>query len=184
MGGKTEEASTVFDDWSLYDKIIRCNYMRHHEIADVIQSFAGSVREPLHVLDLGCGDGWMANASLCDSDVATYVGIDLSAEALQAARKRLSEPSRSVVIRQANLESALAQNFDRRPNLVLASYSLHHLLPDKQSRLIKGIAGLMAVGWLIWIDLQRRQQESREAYLQRFFRGRTGAMESTQRRGT
>ena len=64
MNAESREVQAIFERWTLYEKVIRSNYMRHQEMIRVIQQAVRQIDQPLRVLDLGCGDGWMASQGL------------------------------------------------------------------------------------------------------------------------
>lgn len=164
-----QQSAEIFADWSLYDKVIHFDYMRHQQMARVISTVAASRPQPLAVLDLGCGDGRMAAAGLQGCQVESYVGIDLSAAALEAARKHLAPLQCTLDLRQMDIEAGLMQPFNAAPNLVLASYSLHHYQYDALPALLNRLAEVVhADSVLIWIDLERKEQESREQCVVRY----------------
>lgn len=173
MVGTMKSSPEIFADWSLYDKVIELNYMRHREMALAIDSCARKLPQPLHVLDLGCGDGRMAGQGLRNCDVVSYCGVDLSDAALKSARQHVRELNCQVSFVASDLQEALCGTITPRPNLVLASYSLHHYQPETTARLIGRVGAILAAGGtLIWIDLERGNDESRDRYLERFTKQR------------
>lgn len=170
MTEQPSRSGEAFEDWTLYEKIIALNYMRHREVAEAVRWLTSQLCHPLHVLDLGCGDGWMATHGLGGSNVVSYLGVDLSSDALGGAMTNLSFLSPSVSLREADLTDIFRHEFDPPPNLVLASYSLHHFPLEEVCDLIRKLHDSMAApGCLVWIDLQRGEQESRLEFLKRFY---------------
>ena len=171
MSDFRSEAAEIFHDWSLYDRVIHWDYMRHREMAAAIGASAAGLAAPLHALDLGCGDGRMARAGLRQARVASYVGVDLSAAALAAAPANLAPLACPVELREVELAVAVEQAFQPSPNFALASYSLHHYRADAVAEILTRLRGLLSPGGLfVWIDLERRAEETRAEYLERFWR--------------
>jgi cyclopropane fatty-acyl-phospholipid synthase-like methyltransferase len=167
MSSNVPEGAEIFEDWSLYDKVIHFNFMQHREMGEVIRSIAGTTAQPLRVLDLGCGDGRMGGGI----PVASYVGVDLSQAALEAARTRLSHLDCPIELRHSDLAAALQKSFDPSPNLILASYSLHHYPQAELAASLVRLEQILAPdGAFIWIDIERYEQETRAEFLARFHR--------------
>ncbi len=167
-------SNTMFDEWSLYARVIANNYMRHRDIAAVVRELLAGLDRSCRVLDLGCGDGWMAGECLRSTRVRRFVGIDSSADAI--ARARACPPAgcesdgAELDLHCEDVVTALpalpAGEFD----LVLSSYCLHHFSqPQKREILCQIRRVLTADGSFIWTDLARHGQQTRETYLQSVF---------------
>ena len=158
----------TFEQWAMYEMIVARNHMLHAELADALARWAVEFDRPMSVLDLGCGDAWLPVHAFQDSEVAQYVGFDLSESAVDRARKLLEVWSGRTEVMLGNLIELIAKVPDASKNLVLASYSLHHFVnPQKQEVLSHCARVLQPDGTLVWIDSVMRDGESREAYLQR-----------------
>lgn len=161
----------VFQQWSLYDMVIHFNYMRHREMNSMLRACARQLDRKLRVLDLGCGDGRMAIEGLKNLCIESYTGVDLSSDALVKARTELPEICRQVKLLHSDLEQVLGEDWNEKPNFIIASYSLHHFPHDSMNRIIQKIARVLEEnGVFIWIDLQRYEFETRQEYLERFWR--------------
>jgi len=122
--------SNMFDQWSLYSRILANNYMRHRDLSVVVREFLAGLARSCRVVDLGCGDGWMARECLKSTRVLRYVGIDTSADAIARVRAcppAGSEPDNARIDLSCEdvftaLHALPAGEFD----LVLSSYCLHH----------------------------------------------------------
>jgi ubiquinone/menaquinone biosynthesis C-methylase UbiE len=171
MSSNVPEGAEIFEDWSLYDKVIHFNFMQHREMGEVIRTIAGTTAQPLRVLDLGCGDGRMGGEGLRGMPVASYVGVDLSQAALEAARDRLAHLDCPIELRHSDLAAALLKSFEPSPNLILASYSLHHYHQAELAASMVRLEQILAPGGVfIWIDIERHEQETRAEFLARFHR--------------
>lgn len=171
MSNNVPEGAEIFADWSLYDKVIHFNFMYHREMGQVIRSSASTVQQPLRVLDLGCGDCRMGGEGLRGMSVANYVGVDLSQAALDAARSSLAPFDCPIELIHSDLAASLVQGFEPSPNLILASYSLHHYPHEELAASIVRLDEILSPGGVfIWIDIERLDQETRTEYLARFRR--------------
>lgn len=160
----------VFAEWSLYEKIIHFDYMQHQAMIAFIRKVVSECSVPLHVLDLGCGDGWMASQGLQEATLASYTGVDLSEAATQSVQQNLGPLVENISLITGDLGQVLQRKLPRQPNLILASYSLHHFKEAQQPEIIQSCASQLGEGGLLlWIDLCRHDQETREDYLHRFW---------------
>ena len=79
----------VFEQWALYDAVVRHDYMRHAELTRAMAAWAESFGRPLRVVDLGCGDAGLATSGFRSANVEGYWGVDLSESSVERARGRL-----------------------------------------------------------------------------------------------
>jgi SAM-dependent methyltransferase len=171
-------SAEIFQQWSLYDRIIRLNYMKHREMAEGVARTAQMAGAACRVLDLGCGDGRMAAMGLEGTTCESYHGIDLSGEAIAAAKENLVLGDATIAFTQGDLVIAGSLLSDQwrhdrvKPvNTLLASYSLHHLPDDVVQNLLSALSSAMdRPGWFCWIDLCTYPDEARSTYLNRFYR--------------
>lgn len=170
MTAESREVQAIFERWTLYEKVIRLNYMRHQEMIRVIQQAVRQLDQPLRVLDLGCGDGWMASQGLSEGSIDHYLGIDLSEPALREAEQNLRPLSQNVELRQGNFHELMERHPGIHPNLILTSYSLHHFSGPELSWLLRRIGETLDTdhGVFLWIDLKREPEETRGEYMSRF----------------
>jgi len=162
--------SNMFDQWSLYSRIIANNYMRHRDLSVVVRGFLAGLDRSCRVLDLGCGDGWMARECLKNTQVRRYVGIDTSADAIARVRAcppAGSEPDNARIDLSCEdvftaLHALPAGEFD----LVLSSYCLHHFSQPQKLVVLRQIRRVLTPdGSFIWTDLARSSQQTRDTYL-------------------
>ncbi|MCO6044950.1 class I SAM-dependent methyltransferase [Aeoliella sp. ICT_H6.2] len=159
----------IFAAWSLYESVIAQNYMRHAELIEAVAPHAAQHPSPLRVLDLGCGDGYMAEEALKGAQVESYLGVDLSESGLERSAERLASIAGQVEVRACDIRAAVREPMEPAPNLVLASFSLHHYPVAEQEQLIADCyLALAPGGQFVWIDARRGRSESRTEYLQRF----------------
>ncbi len=162
--------SNLFDEWSLYSRIVANNYMRHRDLSAAALEYLAGVTGPTIVVDLGCGDGSMARGCLGNTRVLRYVGIDTSADAI--ARACASSPPGSdpdhaqVDFRCEDLLTALPALPGGEFDLVLSSYCLHHLSQTQKQYVLLQIGRVLRPeGTFIWTDLVRQSPQTRDMYL-------------------
>jgi|LakMenE18May11ns_1017448.scaffolds.fasta_scaffold9934644_2 ubiquinone/menaquinone biosynthesis C-methylase UbiE len=188
------ESGEIFQSWSLYSRIVHCNWMRHREMNAAIDRSISRLAQPIRVLDLGCGDGAMACAGLHRYDVAQYVGVDLSEDALRLLAERTGPGTRHSQTVSRDLEDCTVythsgdnpgETLHKRLlagdmkvvlnslpaavfDAVIASYSLHHFsTQSKRDILDQVVRVLMPSGVFIWIDIARCDDEDRDGFLAR-----------------
>lgn len=65
-------------NWYIFQKIIKNNYMRYKEMYNVLYQFIFNYLDKLFFfLDLGCGDLLIIIFCFIDSDIYSYIGVDL-----------------------------------------------------------------------------------------------------------
>jgi ubiquinone/menaquinone biosynthesis C-methylase UbiE len=161
----------VFEGWAMYQAVVDADYMYHAELVAALAAWAKKQTEPLRIIDLGCGDAWLATHAFAHANVASYHGVDVSDSASELARTNISIwPERAEVV-AGNLADFLRAQPDAAANVVLASYSIHHFSSDAKIDLISECRRVLAPGGtFIWIDAVRREEESRDAYVARLTR--------------
>ena len=172
--GISTRSNEFFDEqWSVYQKILRNNYMSHRECYDLLHRFLlGYFHEPYALLDLGCGDASFTSRSLLDTPIAAYKGIDLSAAALEIAQTNMAKlPCHQTFCQQdlfeliPELAISEAENFDA----ILSSFALHHLTWEQKDSVVQRFSQLLkADGAVLLIDVFRDEGETLEHYLKRY----------------
>jgi SAM-dependent methyltransferase len=102
------------------------------------------------LLDVGCGDGHLARLLAEHGTTATYAGIDLLVDRIEAARE--STPDTSFVVGSADAMPFEDSAFD-----VAAAITLFSSLPSAalEERVAHEIARVIRPGgWLVWYDLR------------------------------
>jgi len=124
---------------------------------------------PFTVLDLGCGDAGFIQGTFTDTGLWLYTGVDASQAALAKARGELAGARFQVQLVEADLLAYLAGHpeADETPfDVILASYAVHHLpSPEKQVFFRLAFAKLPIGGSLLFADVFRRGEETRDDYL-------------------
>jgi SAM-dependent methyltransferase len=164
----------VFEQWAMYDAVVRHDYMCHAELAKALDDWAAAFGRPLRIVDLGCSDASLPTKGFRAANVEHYLGVDLAESSIERARGNLGIwPGRFDLI-CGNLADVLATLPEGSANTVLASYSLHHFSTADKLKLIGEIWRLLEPGGaLLWIDAVRDDGEDHDAYIDRL----THAME-------
>jgi SAM-dependent methyltransferase len=167
------EATRWFNQWHVYRSIVDNDWMCHREIFSAIKNWvllrhAG----PFMLLDLGCGDAGFIQDKFTDTGLWAYTGVDASQGALAKAREELSGARFQVQLVEADLLAYLGEesgNGGQTFDVILASYAVHHLpVREKQEFFRLAHARLAPGGSLLFADVFRRGEESREEYLQAY----------------
>jgi len=158
----------TFEQWAMYDAVIQADYMNHAELVATLADWARKQAKSLQIVDLGCGDAWLATHAFRDANVEWYHGVDVSDSAVERARDNTAIwPGRAEVV-AGNLAESLHAQPDSSANVVLASYSIHHFSSDAKIALIADCRRVLARGGtFLWIDAVRNDNESRDAYISR-----------------
>jgi ubiquinone/menaquinone biosynthesis C-methylase UbiE len=165
-------AHPLFRNWDAYSTIIDRNWMMHHEIQLGVAEQLRSLSCPLRVLDLGCGNSWMARRCLSGRSISHYVGIDLSDHAIEQARQMARDAgwpdggtAEWVVGR---MESEVERLADASFDVVFTHYALHHLPTLQKPSMVNQLAKkLVPGGHWYWSDVFRAEGETRDAFLRR-----------------
>src|SRR4029078_3387797 len=89
----------TFEQRSMYDAVVEGDYMYHAELVSTLAAWAQQQSQPLRIVDLGCGDSWLATHAFADADVAEYHGVDVSEASVADAQKRIALwPGRASVV--------------------------------------------------------------------------------------
>lgn len=165
----TAEVGAFFDEqWGVYQKFLQHDYLEHRLFyallhAVLLTRFDGAVR----MLELGCGDASQSARTFTEVALARYVGVDLSAVALDLARTNLAGRCADVALLPRDLLRGLRE-VGERFDVVLSSFALHHLHAEEKREALALIEGVLRPhGVFVLIDIMRRPDESRAAYLAR-----------------
>lgn len=152
--------------WNLYQKVVQENYMLHRDFRSLIRHHLFNEKDELKVLDLGCGDSSQILPLLLDLPIAQYTGYDLSEPALAIARNNLSVLDAEVVLQVGAME-ALVSTTSSNYDLIYSSYAIHHLQDEQKRNILHRISSLLNPGGkFIWIDVFRKEGQTRAEYLE------------------
>jgi len=160
----------IFEEWRVYEKLLTHDYMEHSVFFGRLQQrVIEQFQRPIKVLDLGCGDLTPMLPLLQSIPLQHYVGIDESAGALAIAARRLEERGLPGELIHGDLLATL-ETLQERFDLVVASFSLHHLAdPADKLRTLKAIEQhLTPDGVFALIDVFCTDDESRSEYHERW----------------
>src|SRR5690349_12531759 len=124
------EIKETFENWVMYEAVIRHDYMCHRELIEQLRGIAVGVAGELQIVDLGCGDAWLASQAFCKLPIASYRAVDLSESAAERARQHVAPWESRAEVYCGDLAAFVANPPDQSANFVLASNSLHHFGSD------------------------------------------------------
>jgi SAM-dependent methyltransferase len=163
-------AASIFQqEWRLYRKIVDHNYAFHREAYGRLRlALDEDARRPFRFLDLACGDAASAVDALRGAEVASYCGVDLSAEALRLASRALAELPCPVSLRRGDFVEALAMRSEP-VDVIWIGLSLHHLRrPAKLSAMRAARKLLHERGILLVYENTSPDGEDRDGWLRRW----------------
>ncbi|QDU61202.1 putative methyltransferase [Planctomycetes bacterium Pan216] len=151
----------LFEQWEIYEAVIRHNYMLHRELVESFARCCQRVPAQGRIVDLGCGDGWLAWNVLRAIPFEQYLGVDVSEAAIERAATRFREWNGRFTLRNGDLAAQLMEIPDSSVDLVLASYSIHHFQEEAKRAVIAHVARVLKPGGLfLWADVMRRDEEN------------------------
>jgi tRNA (cmo5U34)-methyltransferase len=105
--------------------------------------------EPRHIVDLGCGDGFLTRALLAEYPRASAVLIDHSEPMVERARQAMAADANRCDILRGDLLVPLRQFIGRTPaDLVVSGLAIHHLPHARKRSLYAEIFEFLAEGGL------------------------------------
>jgi tRNA (cmo5U34)-methyltransferase len=105
--------------------------------------------EPGRVIDLGCGDGFLARAVLSEFPKAHALLIDHSEPMLRRAHEAMGPFSGRSEIRHGDLSDPLPPQVGDGPfDLIISGFAIHHLPSVRKRSLYGEVFGLLAPGGL------------------------------------
>ncbi|MDZ4405080.1 class I SAM-dependent methyltransferase [Prosthecobacter sp.] len=153
--------------WTLYDTITERNYMFHREIYAHIADLLRQRRQSgsYTVLDLGCGNARFLAPCLHAAPPAAYIGVDLSATALEEALGHLRGLA-GITLQQQDLLQAVTGS-ESTFDIIFTGFAVHHLDSAAKQQLFHACARRLAPGGqFIMVDVLREEGQSREQYLE------------------
>lgn len=162
------EVAEFFSTWSTYRAVIEHDCMEHTVVYAAVRDVLAARNEPFRLLDLGCGDAAGIKPALAASAVATYVGVDCAAPALDAASVVLADVPFAVDLRVADFMKFVTET-DETFDVVVACFALHHFQADEKREFLSAVQRILAPGGqLMLIDVVRLPGETRAGYLARY----------------
>jgi len=166
---ESESVKEFFDQWHIYQKAVEHNYLRHRETCAAVGASVCRVGKPFSFLDLGSGDACWTSQILASQPVSRYQAVDLSAIALDLAKKNLEALSCPKEFIQADYFPYVAAHSDET-DFVFIGRSLHHLLLPEKREFFRSVASFVPTdGRLVLSEPIRRQGEGRQEWLDRWW---------------
>lgn len=164
-----DAVANYFNDWGMYQQVIRYNYMEHAEVQQIIhRCLKHRYESSFSMLDLGCGDASFSANLLTNLPIHAYTGVDIAKNALELAHSSLQVLNCPVTLVQQDLLKFLASH-GAKFDVILSAFSIHHLSSEqKQLFLYHAKQRLNPGGILLFLDVFRKEEESRARYLQRY----------------
>jgi len=165
---KQSGLGNLFEDWLLFQNIVARNYLQHREIIGALRKWSKDHgRNGMRILDLGCGDAYVAQKAFKAFDDIQYYGIDISAHALNIARANFESYNWNVELLEGDITNMIQQlhgPFD----LVIAGYSFHHLTEAQQTNALDHTRLVLnPMGTLIIYDLLPNRRENINSFTDR-----------------
>jgi len=156
-----------FNQWSIYDVIIKNDYMAHAGIHKALREALKALGDrPIAIIDLGCGDASQIAATLNGLPIRKYTGIDLSPVALDYARKNMEGIPKDASFVESDFTEHLASEHSENADAIIAGFTVHHLgVSDKAALLRAASRKLSEGGTVLYYDVFRRNGESRDQYV-------------------
>jgi hypothetical protein len=85
-----ERVKEVFEQWAMYDAVVKHDYMRHAELVGALEEWATAFGLPLRIVDLGSSDSSFAVKAFRSANVEHYLGVDLAESSIERARGNLA----------------------------------------------------------------------------------------------
>lgn len=149
--------------------VINKNYMAHKEILLWLENNYPDFLENTSILELGCGDAYVMGKIAEIYPINTYIGIDLSDQALSFAEKNLQGKVSEFKLVSSDMQNGIKE-ISRKFDIVFASYSIHHLQSHEKEILFNQLSQMLKEnGHFFLIDVLKRNGETRASYFKRCF---------------
>jgi tRNA (cmo5U34)-methyltransferase len=135
-----EETSKRYIDYGRYFVPAREQQM------DIMADLLKGLTQPFTVLELGCGEGLLAELVLDGLPEATYWGLDGSALMLEQAGSRLSRFGERVKLGSFDLADYSWRKLDQPVQAVVSSLAIHHLDGEGKRRLFEDVYAMLTHG--------------------------------------
>jgi tRNA (cmo5U34)-methyltransferase len=135
-----EELSQTYLDYGRYFVPGREQQMR------IMVDLLKGLPQPCLVLELCCGEGFLAEMLLEAFPEITLLGMDGSRLMLERAQERLSHFTRRVQLSAFDLADRSWRRLERPVQAVLSSLAIHHLDGEGKQGLFQDVYAMLAVG--------------------------------------
>ena len=161
-----------FEECHPYDLLIKHNYMRHREIIECLKGSTLSLKaDPIRILELGCGNAYVAPKAFGHFSNVHFTGVDLSSQALRDAYSILQSTSWEIQLIEGDIKKTVA-GLNGDYDLIVAGFAMHHFLPDSIQRILDQLKPRVTNGGIFFIyDVVTLEEEDRATYHARFIDG-------------
>jgi tRNA (cmo5U34)-methyltransferase len=104
-------------------------------------------------IDLGCGDGILANTLLTQYSDANGLLLDYSPSMIDAAKDRMSAFQNQKIVQSDLSDSNWLDNVINKPEVVVSGYAIHHLKNGRKYELFEEILEILKPGG-IFINME------------------------------
>ena len=157
----------TFENWAMYEAVVRNNYMFHNELVSGLKSIAAEVSGGLRIVDLAVATrGWPRAPFAISRSTRTWESISPNRQPSGGGKT----PRRGIVARLicGNIVDCVAVLPNESANLILASNSLHHFSSADKATIVEHCFRILQpAGILCWVDPVVNEGESLDAYLRR-----------------
>ena len=161
-----DEQSKFFEQWNIYQSVIKNNYMFHAQIIDILKTEVDYLNSP-SILDLGCGDSYVVKKILDEKVKIHYTGIDSSSMAIQSSKNNLCHFKGEVSHIQGDFLEEL-RKIETTFDMIISGYSLHHLSREYKEEFFSLISNVISDnGIFIFYDIELNQNETIVDFLNR-----------------
>jgi SAM-dependent methyltransferase len=141
MGQVTSGLRAVLSNARVYDFVQNVLGVRKYR-REIIKAHLRRGPAPLRILDVGCGTAEI----LAQLPECTYVGVDMSAEYIEAARNRYAGRGTFLC---TSVADAAFRRWDGQFDVALMLGLLHHLEDDEVLSLFRNVGPSLAAGGLV-----------------------------------
>jgi len=124
--------------WESYRTMVQCDYLWHSMVMDSLETMLDRFTEPVHFLDLACGDAEQTTKLLQSKSIGRYVGVDRSEPALAIAAENVMRLSTQTELVTADFVEFL-EGTDERFEVIYVGLSAHHLGEAGLPRFFKAV---------------------------------------------
>ena len=136
--------ATLYDDnarqWARHDRVLLSDFTARPFVLDALAPLNGA-----HVLDLGCGEGYVAR-QIAALGAASLFGVDISAEMIQNARRAVT-PEGTCAMRFEVADAASRTEFPRSTyDRIVAVFLFNYLTRAEMTAVLRCARELLAPG--------------------------------------
>jgi SAM-dependent methyltransferase len=141
MSQVTSGLRAVLSNARVYDFVQNALGVRKYR-REIVRAHLHPGQAPLHILDVGCGTAEI----LAQLPECTYVGVDMSAEYIEAAQHRYAGRGTFLC---TSVADAAFRSWDGQFHVALMLGLLHHLEDDEVLSLFRNVGPSLAAGGVV-----------------------------------